>query len=92
MVWDTPHGQDEDGDDGMEHDGRLFEFKVSKTKEQEEGITVAPGFKVRLLVFFLQPHADDQMFRSLLPTFLLQGKFQDDLFAWFKARLRGASW
>ncbi|KAG8922979.1 hypothetical protein FRC02_011489 [Tulasnella sp. 418] len=38
-------GGDEDGDGEDEDDfGRFYTFEVSKTKDQEEGITVSPGF------------------------------------------------
>ncbi|KAG8923539.1 hypothetical protein FRC02_011067 [Tulasnella sp. 418] len=41
------NGGDGDGDDEDEDDfGRFYTFEVSKTKDQEEGVTVSPGFSV----------------------------------------------
>jgi hypothetical protein len=47
LVWDKE--QDEQEDDQGNHT-RLFTFKVSKTKEQEEDIKYRPGFQVRSCV------------------------------------------
>jgi hypothetical protein len=33
-----------------EQSDRLFSYEVSKTNEQEEGVTVRPGFSVRILI------------------------------------------
>ncbi|PIL36989.1 hypothetical protein GSI_00681 [Ganoderma sinense ZZ0214-1] len=48
IVWrrnneDSDQESDDDDDGGA---GRLFAFEVSKTNEQEEGVTVQPGFEV----------------------------------------------
>ncbi len=46
IVWrNEVEPEDEDMDD--DDDDRLFTFEVSKTNEQEEGITSRPGFTVR---------------------------------------------
>ncbi|KAI1789535.1 hypothetical protein LXA43DRAFT_892776, partial [Ganoderma leucocontextum] len=49
IVWrrndfDSDQDSEDDGDDGAD---RLFAFEVSKTNEQEEGVTVHPGFEIR---------------------------------------------
>ena len=45
IVWsDEPDAEVMDIDD--EQSDRLFSFEVSKTNEQEEGVTVRPGFSV----------------------------------------------
>ena len=45
IVWsDEPDTEAMDIDD--EQSDRLFSFEVSKTNEQEEGVTVRPGFSV----------------------------------------------
>ena len=46
IIWrDEVESDDEDMDE--DDDDRLFAFEVSKTNEQEEGITSRPGFTVR---------------------------------------------
>ena len=46
IIWrDEVESDDEDTDE--DEDDRLFAFEVSKTNEQEEGITSRPGFTVR---------------------------------------------
>jgi hypothetical protein len=45
IVWsDNPETEVTDIDD--EQSDRLFTFEVAKTNEQEEGVTVRPGFSV----------------------------------------------
>jgi len=48
-VW----GDEDDGDDESDDDdsGRLFDFAVAKTKDQEENIVTRTGFTVCLLVY-----------------------------------------
>lgn len=41
--WDSDQETDDDEDGGVD---RLFAFEVSKTNEQEEGISIRPGFEV----------------------------------------------
>jgi hypothetical protein len=45
MIWSSSAGDDLSESDDDDTD-RLFTFEVAKTKEQEEGVSVRPGFKV----------------------------------------------
>jgi hypothetical protein len=47
-VW-ADHNDDSDNSDmDNEESDRLVTFEVAKTKEQEENVTIRPGFQVRL--------------------------------------------
>ena len=47
MTWGNDAAGDEGSDTGDETD-RLFTFEVMKSNEQEESVTVRPGFTVSL--------------------------------------------
>ena len=46
MVWGNDNDDDLDADD--EESDRLYTFEVAKTNEQEENVSVRPGFQVVL--------------------------------------------
>ena len=45
MVWGDSDNNEDDSDLDDESD-RLFTFEVAKTKEQEENVSMRPGFQV----------------------------------------------
>ncbi|KAI0774120.1 hypothetical protein C8Q74DRAFT_810377 [Fomes fomentarius] len=77
IVWrddlDTAGEDTDDDDDG----DRLFAFEVSKTNEQEEGVTSRPGFTVsNSLIVAQDPPANCEVDRATLRPRLCTGEVQ----------------
>jgi hypothetical protein len=54
IVWDDDGGDDESTDSDNDDSGRLYDFVVAKTNDQEENVIARPGFTVR---FFHGSHS-----------------------------------
>jgi hypothetical protein len=74
-VWGDEDGDDESVDSDNDDSGRLYDFVVAKTNDQEENVAARPGFKVHYLIgrsssaltsAFLSP--EDGLTASCLPT------------------------
>ena len=48
IVWGDEDGDDVSDDSDNDDSGRLYDFVVAKTNDQEENVAARPGFKVRL--------------------------------------------
>jgi hypothetical protein len=46
-VWGDEDGDDDSDDSDNDDSGRLYDFVVAKTNDQEENVAARPGFKVR---------------------------------------------
>jgi hypothetical protein len=46
-VWGDEDGDDVSDDSDNDDSGRLYDFVVAKTNDQEENVAARPGFKVR---------------------------------------------
>ena len=46
VIWSNSVSDDQLSESDEDDTDRLFTFEVAKTKEQEEGISVRPGFEV----------------------------------------------
>jgi hypothetical protein len=73
IVWD-----DEDDDDALtnpddDDSGRLYDFVVARTINQEENVVARPGFTVH---FFMEP----TVYLALTPTLLIERSIPRSLF------------
>ncbi|KAF9228234.1 hypothetical protein BS17DRAFT_850512 [Gyrodon lividus] len=74
IVWSDPVNDDNNTEDNEDDTDRLFTFEVAKTNEQEEGVSVRPGFKVRhpSIIIVTEPHP--QMEAELSKPRLVHGE------------------
>ncbi|KAF9230436.1 hypothetical protein BU15DRAFT_57234, partial [Melanogaster broomeanus] len=75
FVWSEPTNDDELAESDEDDTDRLFTFEVAKTNEQEEGVSVRPGFKVSLTSDMLaDPHPESDIELDFLKPRLLHGE------------------
>ena len=65
IVWDDENDDDALTDPDDDDSGRLYDFVVAKTNDQEENVVARPGFTVH---FFMEP----TVYLALTPTLLVE--------------------
>ena len=65
IVWDDENDDDASTDPDDDDSGRLYDFVVAKTNDQEENVVARPGFSVH---FFMEP----TVYLALTPTLLIK--------------------
>ncbi|KIJ61761.1 hypothetical protein HYDPIDRAFT_115585 [Hydnomerulius pinastri MD-312] len=75
IVWSEPDNDDELAESDEDDTDRLFTFEVSKTNEQEEGVSVRPGFKCAYEhITVAEPPPESDMDPNTLQPRLLHGE------------------
>ncbi|KAI0297435.1 hypothetical protein BC826DRAFT_166673 [Russula brevipes] len=75
IVWDDDDGDDESTDSDNDDSGRLYDFVVAKTNDQEENVIARPGFTMKSPLLVNQPPPPKlRVDRDVLSPRLLRGE------------------